>query len=203
MTFFSQSMQDKWVCDFYNYKKNGTFVEVGAYNGIQTSNTYMLERELNWTGICIEANSESYQQLVSNRKSINVNIAIASSRGYCNFNSDRISSNGIGQLVKCDTLNQVLIDNNCSKDIDYLSLDIEGMEYTALESLDFSYWNIGLMTVEHNLYCTNSEQKDKIYKLLSNNGFHRAVEDVRCLDQNPIWYNKPYEDWYVNTKLIH
>lgn len=202
MQFFSQSMQDKWVCDFYKYKQNGYFIEVGAYDGIQTSNTYSLEKDLNWTGICIEANSDSYQKLAINRRSININKAIASSRGYCNFNGDKISSDGIGEIVECDTLHQILIDNNCGRDIDYLSLDIEGMEYTALESLDFLYWNIGLMTVEHNLYCTNSQQKDKIYHLLSNSGFYRVAEDVKCLDQNPLWYNKPYEDWYINKTLL-
>jgi len=200
MKFYSQSNQDVWVCEFFKYKKNGYFVEVGAYDGIQTSNTYYLEKELNWTGVCIEANSQVFKNLVANRKSKNINIAVASERGYCNFLGDKISHTN-GDRIECDTLNSILLANCTTNHIDYLSLDIEGLEYEALESLDFTHWNIGLMTVEHNLYCTDSKQKDKIYKLLTENGFRRAVEDVKCLDTNPIWYNKPYEDWYVNQNI--
>ena len=37
--FYSQSEQDKWVCEFFNYKKNGYFVEFGGANGKFLSNT--------------------------------------------------------------------------------------------------------------------------------------------------------------------
>lgn len=196
--FYSQSGQDKWVCDFFNYKKNGYFVEVGAYDGIQTSNTYYLEKELGWNGICIEANLEIFKILKQNRQSNNINVAVSSSKGLCNFNGDRI--NTFGNVVECDTLNSILYNNSYKQKIDYLSLDIEGMEYEALKSLDFNYWDIQLITVEHNLYCTNDIEKNKIYDLLSSKGFERVVEDVKCLDQNPLYYNKPYEDWYSKIK---
>lgn len=199
--FYSQSEQDKWVAESYKYKKNGYFIEVGAYDGIQTSNTYFLEKELNWNGICIEANRQVFNSLAANRKSKNINMAVSSEKGYCNFLGDKISYN-IGDKIECDTLNSILLNNCIENNIDYLSLDIEGAEYIALESLDFNYWNIGLMTVEHNLYCTDSQEKDKIYSLLTKKGFHRAVEDVKCLDRNPLWYNKPYEDWYINKNYI-
>ena len=198
--FYSQSGQDKWVCDFFNYKKNGYFVEVGAYDGIQTSNTYYLEKELGWNGICIEANLEIFKILKQNRQSNNINVAVSSNKGLCNFNGDRI--NTFGHVVECDTLNSILYNNSYKQKIDYLSLDIEGMEYEALKSLDFNYWDIKLITVEHNLYCTNDIEKNKIYDLLSSKNFERDVEDVKCLDQNPIWFNKPYEDWYVNRNIL-
>ena len=198
--FYSQSGQDKWVCDFFNYKKNGYFVEVGAYDGIQTSNTYYLEKELGWNGICIEANLEIFKILKQNRQSNNINVAVSSNKGLCNFNGDRI--NTFGHVVECDTLNSILYNNSCKQKIDYLSLDIEGMEYEALKSLDFNYWYIKLITVEHNLYCTNDIEKNKIYDLLSSKNFERVIEDVKCLDPNPIWFNKPYEDWYVNRNIL-
>ena len=51
---FSQIGQDKRVLDFYQNKKNGYFVEVGANDGKRLSNTYLLEKDYNWKGICIE-----------------------------------------------------------------------------------------------------------------------------------------------------
>jgi hypothetical protein len=32
--------------------KTGFFIEVGAYNGIESSNTYILE-QLGWEGVCV------------------------------------------------------------------------------------------------------------------------------------------------------
>ena len=83
-----------------------------------------------------------------------------------------------------------------SNNIDFLKIDIEGHELVVLSSFDFSKWNIKLMTVEHNLYCNGSDMKDKLFSLLSNNGFTRVVEDAICLDRHPSVYGKPFEDWF-------
>ena len=203
--FYSQSEQDKWVCEFFNYKKNGYFVEVGAYDGIQTSNTYFLEKELAWTGVCIEADTTIFQELSKHRKSKNINLAVSNFNGYCSFDKNKLSisdNDGNNNMIECNTLNKILLDNNTNKCIDYLSLDIEGAEYDALQSLDFNYWDIALITVEHNLYYTNADHKNKIYDILNKNGFIRVKEDVVCLDKNPLFYNKPYEDWYIHQDYI-
>jgi FkbM family methyltransferase len=200
--FHSQAEQDKWVAEFYNNKKNGYFIEVGAYDGVGDSNTYFLEKVLDWNGISIEANENKFFELCNNRSSININIAINSFKGECSFDGYTVNDK-TSNFIKCDTLNQVLLDARANKNIDYLSLDIEGLEYEALESLDFNYWNIGLITVEHNLYCTNSINKDKIYSLLIKNNFVRDKEDAVCLTPHPSVYGKPYEDWYINRKLLN
>jgi FkbM family methyltransferase len=200
MDYYSQSGQDKWVIDYYNHKTDGYFIEVGAYDGIQTSNTFSLEKYLNWNGICIEANPTIFQKLNNNRKSKNINCAINNFNGECFFDVDKVSSNGI--KVNCDTLNNTLLKNNCPKKIDYLSLDIEGYEIIALENLDFEYFEIGLITVEHNSYLVGEDNKNKIFDFLSSKGFTRVFDDVLCEDKNPLWYKKPYEDWYVNNKLL-
>jgi len=198
--YYSQSNQDKWVVEFLKFKKNGVFVDIGAYDGIQTSNTFYMEKHLNWTGICIEANPMVYQCLVRNRKSKNINVALTDYVGECFFTNDKITPTGT--KVICNTLDNVLTENNCPKDIDYLSIDIEGYEYIVLKEFNFKNWNIGLMTVEHNLYCDGEERKVKLFELLSKNGFTRVVDNAPCLDLNPQWHNKPYEDWYVNNSLL-
>ena len=59
--------QDIWVLDILNHKRGGTFVDIGAHDEIHLSNTYLLEKEYNWSGICIEANSDTFEKLKGNR----------------------------------------------------------------------------------------------------------------------------------------
>ncbi len=203
MIYYSQSDQDKWVLEFLKFKRKGFFIEIGAYDGIQTSNTYTMEKFFDWDGICIEANPHVFPQLVSNRKSKNLNVAVNDYYGKCFFLGDKITKEGFE--IPCDTLDNLLTQNECPKNIDYISIDIEGYEYAVLKNFDFSKWNIGLMTVEHNLYMGKEENinnKNNIYNLLSRNGFTRVVDNAPCLDQTPQYFNQPYEDWYINNKLL-
>jgi len=200
--YYSQSNQDKWVAEFLEFKKNGYFIEVGAYDGIQTSNTYFFEKNFNWSGICIEANPSVFNSLIKNRKSVNVNKAVTDYKGTCNCKANEYKITNEGISIDCDTLLNILDENNAPNVIDYLSIDIEGYEYIALKEFDFIKYEIGLITVEHNLYCDGDTRKNQIFELLTKNGFSRVVDNAPCLDPNPEWYNKPYEDWYVNNKLL-
>lgn len=200
MKFYSQANQDKWVCEFFKYKKDGFFIEIGAYDGIQTSNTYSLEKYLNWNGICIEPELSVFSKLSKNRISKNYNVAITSYDGYCKFKNDKIDI--FGYSIKCNKLNTLLENTNCPKEIDYISIDIEGEEYNVLQCFDFNVWDIKLITIEHNLYLNGPEQKNKLYELLTRNNFIRDVDNALCLDPDPRYYGKPYEDWYINKKYL-
>ena len=55
--FLGQKGQDEWVIvDVFDYKTNGFFVDLAAQHAKIDSNTYVLEKDLNWSGICIEPN---------------------------------------------------------------------------------------------------------------------------------------------------
>lgn len=190
MTYYSQAGQDKWV--YETVGSSGMFVDIGAYDGIQTSNTYLLER-LGWKGICIEANPYAYQQLNTNRKCICVPFAVTDYDGMCSFGTDRIGGHTQVECYKLDTILKGCISPTV---IDYMSLDIEGHELTVLKAFDFDRWDVKLMTVEHNLYCDGPEKKIALYELLTEKGYIRTHEDVKCLDPNPLYFNQPFEDWY-------
>lgn len=192
--WYSQAGQDKWVWDILQGKRDGFFVDVGAYDGVESSNTYALEL-MGWRGICIEANVDAFNSLIQKRGSVNVNIAVNNFDGFCTFSGDRIGSNGM--LMPCSTLTTILDSHNCPVVIDYLSIDIEGKEFDVLSTFDFAKYAVKLITVEHNLYCDGPYNKDRIFELLTGKGFIRAVEDVKCLDPNPAWFGQPYEDWYI------
>ena len=64
----SQHAEDIYAYEHFFYGRGGgTFLEMGALNGLQWSNTVALERVLGWRGVLIEASPSSYKQLAVNR----------------------------------------------------------------------------------------------------------------------------------------
>lgn len=194
MRSYNQAGQEEWVRKYLNDKKNGFFLDIGAYDGIESSNTYFLEKELGWSGICIESNPHYFNSLKNNRGVTCVNKAVMSYKGFAIFNGINtfFSNDKTDQSIECDLLSNILEESKCPKDIDYASFDIEGHELAVLETFCFDKYNINLMTIEHNLYLVGDKFKTKIYNLLTSKGYTRVVDNVNCP-------TGPYEDWYAKT----
>ena len=186
-SFKSQFNQDKHVIDIYNGKKNGFFVEIGAYDGIESSNTYVLEKEYNWTGLCVECNPRHYATLtttrncnISNSAVYNVNgkeMQFYDSGGYAGLvetNNHKHITNDPIITVKTKTLTTLLDEINAPSFIEYLSLDTEGSEYNILEAHDFNKYKFGYICVEHN---SINENRIKIRQLLESKGYTFSREN--------------------------
>jgi FkbM family methyltransferase len=197
---YSQAGQDRWVLETLK-KNDGFFVDVGAYDGVESSNSLWLE-ELGWKGICIEAGPDWFAHLRHNRPTTtNVNMAVMPYSGFTNFSGYHAGVE-YGHSVPCAPLHEVLSLYMCPEYIDYLSIDIEGGEIGLLESMDWTKYEVNLITIEHNLYLEGPAQKDRIYELLSDQGFIRVVEDAPVLEPNTPYYMQPYEDWYQHADFI-
>lgn len=196
MKYYSQAGQDEWVVKFFNGKKKGFFLDIGAHNGIDINNTYYLEKNLDWTGICIEADPNIFNILEKNRKSPCVNCAVSDSIGHIKFRQDgfsgRVDLNGTIS-VESNTIGNILRDNNSPKIIDYISLDVEGYESKVLSKFPFDEYEFIIMTVEHNLYIGNTGNKEEIKDILLKNGYIIAFENIKH-------EGFEFEDWYVNKK---
>ena len=58
------------IAKLFKNKKNGFFIEAGAYDGEIYSNTLKFEMDLNWTGLLVEPNPDVFEALLTkNRKS--------------------------------------------------------------------------------------------------------------------------------------
>lgn len=197
---YSQAGQDLWALRCTNWATNGYYVDLGAHDGLQHSNSALLDLEYGWQGLCVEANVLVAQVCAYNRPNATVvNAAVAGYEGVVRFHDQWITSDGSGVEVRCAPLKTILDENNARKTIDYMSIDIEGMEYDMLAAFDFDAYRVHLMTVEHNLYADGPAEKDRIFDLLSSKGFIRCVEDAICLD--PVYYGSKYEDWYYNASF--
>lgn len=177
--FYSQAGQDLWALQKISNK--GFFVDVGAHDGVESSNTYALEKA-GWKGICIEP-SQAYEKLIEVRRCGAVKTAAV---------ADRKSQTGI-------TLTEILHGLSAPLSIDYLSIDTDGAEMDVLKGMDFDKYHVKLITIEHNKYAEGTTRKQEIYEYLINEGFTRTHEDVKCLDGQ--WFGLEYEDWYENLSM--
>ena len=180
---YSQEAQDLKVLLHYKLKKDGYFLEIGASDGLKFSNTYLLEKNYNWTGICVEPIKEDYDKLINNRCCFCSNLAVYSkSNEELEFNIyeynllsglnehiNTYSNQPIKEkvIVKTITLTDLLDNYRAPYFIEYLSLDTEGSEYEILKVFNFNKYKFGLIHVEHNY----EEPKRQLIKdlLLENN----------------------------------
>jgi FkbM family methyltransferase len=178
--FYSQAGQDKWVVtEVFNFKKKGFFLEIGAYDGRNLSNTYWLEKHLGWDGVCIEADKKNFEKLRINRKCLCLNICVGSgtdliyfvaergpysgalkSRRQCEIHGDLDApQNSLPTIPIC----QVFTDCKVPRTIDYLSLDVEGMEYEVMEKFPFG---------SHTFLCATIERPEpRLRELLHSHGY--------------------------------
>jgi len=170
---YSQIGQDIFVASFFNLKKKGFFIEIGAGDGIYHSNTYFLEKYYNWRGILVEPCKFWKKNKKIRKKSIWVEKIIFNKTGLLigfdhnqkkPFNS-KINFNKTVNKVKTINMKDLLSYYKVPKDIDYMSIDIEGDEYKVLKQIDFNKYNIKVLTIEDN------NNKTKIKKLLLSAGY--------------------------------
>lgn len=193
--YYSQFNQDCILNEkFFNGKRNGRYLDVGAHEGVAASNTYFFEKELGWTGICFEPNKKCFDILVEKRPgSICLNKCAYSSSGKVKFNRiegyaeclsgivdnyderhvNRINSElanmgGAQSIVEVDavTITEVCDEYNMHH-FDFMSLDVEGGEYDVLKGIDFSKVKIDVIVIENNY----PDKFEHIQKLLVENGY--------------------------------
>jgi FkbM family methyltransferase len=177
MNTYSQHGEDLWIIE--NLKPPiGTFCEVGAYDGITSSNTLLFE-ELGWTGILIEPDPEMAWKCIQNRKAITWCCAVGSFNGPCVRFHINESDKGLSGIDVAPTgkwfpaLVQPLsffLDGftNC---LDFLSIDTEGTE-TAV------WWGRGrhsprIVMVEH-FTIPGPSRIDEIVERFTQDGYHEV-----------------------------
>lgn len=190
--YHSQLGQDNFIDNFYNKKEGGVFIDVGAHDGISISNTYFLEKNRNWKGICIEPQPEIFNSLKENRSSININCAVSNYNGETDFTYIEGYSNMLSGLSsdyndshRMRIANEVnsfggkvnnikvpvkklqdILDEYEIYEIDFCSIDTEGSELSIVESIDFDKTNINVFIIENNY------QETKIKDFLENKGYY-------------------------------
>lgn len=178
MQYYSQIKQDKWVLSKLGQKRNGVFIDVGAFDGVNMSNTYVLEKDFDWTGVCVECNPEVIPKLKEARTVPICERAVFNKGGVMmNFNCHEsqelsaLTNINTGITVETITLNDVITQYKLPRQIDYISLDVEGVELSILKTFHFGKYDVKCWTIEHNSCQGEKDEnlREIMHILLSNN----------------------------------
>jgi FkbM family methyltransferase len=163
---------DKKLLKYLNFK-DGFYIECGANDGVNQSNTWYFEKSLGWRGVLIEPNNEIFKELKNNRSSRNFfkNVALVSGdlkkkneKLYLSKNNLESKLTNIytsaSQEVITDTLTNILQEYKVNK-INFFSLDVEGYEVEVLKGLNLNIFDIDYILIETNNF-------DKINVMLEN-----------------------------------
>ena len=195
----SQVGQDEWVIDYFQEKKNGVFVEIGANDGITFSNSYVLEKYYNWTGIVIEAIPDMHTSLQRHRNCTILSVCASNFTGFTTFemltdmpayfeengfNINLMSGvsatwrwqyapDSIQQYHK--TINvmciniQDIFDHFRLAMIDYFSVDCEGCELSVISAIKWDRMTIRVLHVE-----MGDESDQQILDIMASIGYRQA-----------------------------
>lgn len=196
----SQFGADRWV--LANNKEAGFYVDVGCHDGIDISNTYLLDNS-GWKGICIDPFPRNFDS----RTAQVVTAVVYSSNGHeveFDYSREDPGCSGIESELgmhkerlyktttiekhkfKTRTLESILTDCNAPRKIEYLNMDIEGSEYEVLRVFPFEKWSFKMMSIEHNF---EEPKRSQIRQLLETKGYILA-------------HSVYVDDWYVNTHWV-
>jgi FkbM family methyltransferase len=199
----SQIGQDILALCVNGLKRDGFFVEFGATDGVELSNTFLLEKKFGWKGILCEPGNIWHKDLAKNRSCVIdtrcvwgqsdelIDFAQASTAWLStvvDFQDSDLHAdaraNSLVYQVKTVSLRDLLRSHDAPLEIDFLSIDTEGSEYSILRDFDFEEYRFNLICVEHNY----TSSRDKLFDLLVRNGYKRVHTE-----------QSKFDDWYVRS----
>ena len=137
-----------------------SFIDIGANDGVLFSNTFKFAKK-RATGLCVEPSPRSYAKLRLNHlfhpKVTCINYAISNRDGKIYFVEDgyeetlsKVSNKNIeaSKEIQCYTFNSLINKYPNFKDIDLLSVDVEGHEYEVFSSLSKNSLKTKLIIIE-------------------------------------------------------
>ena len=211
--FQSQIYQDIFASFIVGDKYDKTFIEFGATDGLDISNSYTLESSFNWKGVLSEPSPQWHEALKKNRKNSKIITKciwkesgkkldfFMSDFGPLSTIKDFVESDKIsiptnteirlksGKTISVETisLNDVIKEYFNSICPSYISIDTEGSEYEILKAFDLDNFRPKVFTIEHNL----TENEKKIEEHLIANGYVRIFRKLTTFDA-----------WFIPSEIL-
>lgn len=215
--YYAQYDQDKEIERFFRSfnPKNKTCIEIGAFDGVHYSNTRRLIKHKQWRGVFVEPVSDNFKRIedeysendnvtlfqnaVSDRRGI-IDLHVSSYEDLEQWGSDiasvddddkarwqRYKPEWHTEKVEAITLDAV-IEKSGFKEVDFISIDVEGHDLQALKTLSLDRYRPELIVIEY------GEQKEAIaeyansykYEVYMDNGQDLFLVPVKEIDLKDV-----------------
>ena len=171
----SHNSLDVRALELLGGRKAGFYVEVGAADGVQWSNTLMLERRSGWRGLLIEPTSFQYRLCRRARRANLIEQAALTSPGKTGVaeiaqvglasvisdgenvkdvsrhidihRGDSFDAGASPEVVPALAFSDLARRHNITH-VDFFSIDVEGFELELIRGIDFSYTSVDLFVIE-------------------------------------------------------
>jgi FkbM family methyltransferase len=161
---YSHGPEEWLIRDFFNDRRDGVFVDVGAFHPVNMSNTYRLERDFGWRGMAIDALAEFSSGYAKSRPRSKFVLAFVGDvdQGEATLHVDpdqavvassdqaftaKFTSKAVPRQVPRRTLDSILAEAGIEK-VDFVSMDIELGEPDALKAFDLARHRPDLLCIE-------------------------------------------------------
>ena len=199
---YSQEGEDMILTRLFGDKSKGIYVDVGAHHPRRFSNTFIFYRK-GWNGINIDAMPGSMKIFNRERpRDVNLEVAISNqmeSLTYFQFNESALngfceelsmSRDGYKSYkviakttIEAYPLSDILeryLDKKCL--IDFLSVDVEGLDLQVLQSNNWLKFRPKVVLVEILNTSIHSIQNEPVYQFLTNKNYYLYSKSVNtCL----------------------
>lgn len=178
----------------HNKYNPGYFIEIGANDGFDLSNTIYLEKFFGWNGLLIEANPK-YEDSLKKRNAKHVISAVMDMPGVYEFidaglyggiektiDSANIHRTNNSSLIKVngERFEVILKNNHAPKIIDFISIDVEGGETSIVKQMtSLQDYRFKSGCIEHNY---REDDYLQIKKLLELSGYKIIWENQTMHD---------------------
>jgi len=169
-------------------KVDGFYVDVGCYHPKKYSNTYALYKK-GWRGINIDLEEDKIIAFrMARPRDHNVLCAVSDKREAVTL--FRFSGYGLGSTISDDyaakttdallerttvetkSLNEIICESPYrGRQIDVLSIDVEGMDFKVLNSLDFEAYKPKIIVIEDHHRRIEDVLETETYRLLIRHGY--------------------------------
>lgn len=180
---FSQNGEDAVIFALLRNIENGVYFDVGAYHPFLYSNTYALYRK-GWKGVVVDPNKmmnilykifrnrDTFVNLGVGSKKISQTYFMFSDGAYNTFDEavsierkkmKRLSFLG-STTVRISPLSEIIKNNKLSR-VDFLNIDVEGMDMEVLQSHD---WVIRprVIAIEDHSFNPSNPTQSEIYNFM-------------------------------------
>lgn len=195
---FSQEGEDMILRKIFSGKEKGFFVDVGAHHPFRFSNTYFFYKK-GWRGINIDPLPESMKLFNKCRpEDINLELGVSNEPGELDYymykkpEFNTFSQVGVAyakakwneteiatKKIKTDRLANILNKyNENSRQIDFLTIDVEGLDFEVLISNDWKKFKPRYILVEDRNLSLIDPLKNETSSFLHHQGYSLFAKTV-------------------------